>query len=117
MPIVPNQNNFARWLGISRQIITNSMVRGDDSAAYKYKQMLADVLSEGAMVGVYQASSTQFTLKNLCDWADKYEDKGNDKGSVLAIEDAVNMMEQLGYARERSTIPSNTKLLEGETDG
>lgn len=99
MPIVPNQSNFARWLGISQQNISRAMNRGDDKVFDAYKRTLADCLSEGAMVGIYQSTSTQFALKNLCDWADKYEDKGTKKDDKLAVEEAVELMKQLGYSR------------------
>ena len=51
------------------------------------------------MLGVYQSSSTIFALKNLCDWADKYEDRSTKKDDRLAVEEAAELMRQLGYSR------------------
>lgn len=114
MPIVPNQTNFARWLGVEHQRISEAI--GDDKEARdRYKRMLADCLSEGAMVGAYEKSSTIFSLKNLCDWADKYEDRSTNRADDLGVEEAQELMKQLGYTRERATL--SPPQIEGETDG
>ncbi len=99
MPIVPNQSNFARWLGISYMSVSRTMGKAEESHLASYKKVLGDCLSEGAMLGVYQSSSTIFTLKNLCDWADKYEDRSTKKDDKLAVEEAAELMKQLGYSR------------------
>lgn len=99
MPIVPNQSNFARWLGVAFSSLSRAMARADDSQLSSYKKILGDCLSEGAMLGVYQSSSTIFTLKNLCDWADKYEDRSTKKEDKFAVEEAAELMKQLGYSR------------------
>lgn len=101
MPIIPNQTNLARWMGVSTMSITYAMNRTPDKERCyaAYKRTLADCLSEGAMAGVYQSSSTTFALKNLCDWADKYEDKSTTKNDNLAVDDAVALIKALGYER------------------
>ena len=96
MPMVPNQSNFALWLGIPRGCISASIRDSDDSVAQEYKAMLGDLLSEGAMVGAYQSSSAIFSLKNLCDWADKYEDKSKPEQKTT-VEEAEALMKSLGY--------------------
>lgn len=103
MPIIPNQTNLARWLGVSYMNISKAMDRSVDKAhCYaSYKKMLADCLSEGAMAGIYQSSSTTFALKNLCDWADKYEDRSTKKEDNLAVDEAVALIEKLGYSRPK----------------
>lgn len=115
MPIIPNQTNFATWLGVSQSYISKIMQEGDQDARNRYKRLLADCLSEGAMVGAYNTASTIFTLKNMCDWADKYEDRSSNKADDLGVEEAQELMKQLGYSRERATL--SPPKLEGEADG
>jgi len=112
MPIIPNQTNFAKWLGISSQTIHRIMYENEEARG-SYKLILGDLLSEGAMAGIYQSVSTIFTLKNMCDWADKYEDRTRDKADDLGVAEAEALMKQLGYAREKSTLPPPA-LEEGE---
>jgi len=112
MPIIPNQSNFAKWLGIPRDRITIAMTNHPE-AQLKYKHILADCLSEGAMVGVYQTASTIFTLKNMCDWADKYEDRSVNKADDLGVAEAEELMKQLGYSRPRATLEAP----KGDVDG
>ena len=100
LPMVPNQSNFALWLGISRKLISTVICKSDDSIAQEYKAMLSDLLSEGAMVGAYQSSSAIFSLKNLCDWADKYEDKSKPEQKTT-VEEAEALMKSLGYTVPR----------------
>lgn len=116
MPIVPNQSNLARWLGISSYSISHYM-KDDAEAQSRYKRILADCLSEGAMAGIYQPVSTIFSLKNLCDWADKYEDRSRDRADDLGVAEAAELMKQLGYYRERATLEPPKPLLEGDVDG
>ena len=116
MPIVPNQSNLAQWLGVSSYSIGHCM-RNDPEAQSRYKHILADCLSEGAMAGVYQPVSTIFSLKNLCDWADKYEDRSRDKADDLGVSEAVELMKQLGYYREKATLEPPKPALEGDVDG
>lgn len=116
MPIIPNQTNFARWLGLSKQRISEVMVK-DAEAQHQYKTLLADCLSEGAMVGAYNTASTIFTLKNMCDWADKYEDRSRDKADDLGVSEAEELMRQLGYAREKAKLEPPKPMLEGDVDG
>ncbi len=116
MPIIPNQSNFARWLGVSNQIIHKIMFV-EEEARNSYKRILGDLLSEGAMAGVYQSVSTIFTLKNMCDWADKYEDRSRDKADDLGVSEAEELMKQLGYAREKAKLEPPKPMLEGDVDG
>lgn len=116
MPIIPNQTNFSRWIGVNSTVITDSM-KNDEEARTAYKRILADCLSEGAMVGVYQTASTIFTLKNMCDWADKYEDRSTNRSNDLGVAEAEELMKQLGYSRERATLEPPKPMLEGDTDG
>jgi hypothetical protein len=95
MPIVPNQSTFTAWLGIRRNTVSE-VVRDYPEIAEQYKATLADLLSEGAMVGAYAASSAIFSLKNLCDWADKFEDRSRPDTKVT-VEEAEALMRQLGY--------------------
>lgn len=101
MPIVPSQTNLAHWLGITRKSIYRAMMDGPESARTEYKTMLADLLSEGAMMGVYSSSSSIFTLKNLCDWADKPEDRAVQKEDFVPVEEAEKALAELGYTRPR----------------
>lgn len=116
MPIIPNQTNFARWLGISSQTVHTIMFK-DEQARNAYKHILADLLSEGAMAGMYQSASAIFTLKNMCDWADKYEDRSKSKEDDLGVAEAEELMKQLGYAREKAKLEPPKPMLEGDTDG
>lgn len=96
LPIVPSQANFAEWLGVNRGNVGDAVRRYDVKT--EYEAMLADVLSEGIMIGAYQQSAGIFSLKNLCNWADKVEDKvSTEKG--MSIEEAEKLMQQLGYTR------------------
>lgn len=114
MPLIPNQSNFAEWLGVSSQMISGQM-SSSEPARNSYKHILADCLSEGAMAGVYQPASTIFTLKNMCDWADKYEDRSVNKADDLGVAEAESLMKQLGYSRTRATL--SPPLIEGDVDG
>lgn len=118
MPIVPNQTNLARWMGVSAMAISRAMDRSENSETCyaAYKRMLGDCLSEGAMAGVYQSSSTIFALKNLCDWADKYEDKGTSKNDSFAVDEAKALMESLGYKREQLGGSGNGSSLPSPAD-
>ena len=116
MPIIPNQTNFAQWLGVGNSLI-GLRIRESAEAQNKYKQLLADCLSEGAMVGAYNTSSTIFTLKNMCDWADKYEDRSSNKADDLNVAEAEELVKQLGYTRERATLEPPKPMLEGDTNG
>ena len=116
IPIVPNQSNLAQWLGVSSYSIGHCM-RNDPEAQSRYKHILADCLSEGAMMGIYQPASTIFSLKNLCDWADKYEDRSKDKADDLGVEEAAELMKQLGYAREKAKLEPPKPMIEGDVDG
>ena len=101
LPIVPSQANFARWLGVSRFQITDAMrYCGCPEDYVHYKNMLADILSEGAMMGIYQTTMTIFSLKNLCDWADRYDDRPKEEADTTqTVEEAKALMESLGYKR------------------
>lgn len=99
MPLIPNQSSLARWLGVSQNVIGKVMSKADNTYLLAYKRMLADCLSEGAMAGIYQSSSTMFTLKNMCDWADKYEDRSINKNEPLEVREAEEVMAKLGYTR------------------
>lgn len=99
MPLIPNQTSLARWLGISAFNIGRTMDKATSKELQTYKRTLADCLSEGAMAGVYQSSSTMFTLKNMCDWADKYEERSINKNEPLEVKEAEEVMAKLGYTR------------------
>ena len=116
MPIIPNQSNFARWLGVGFYNI-HEAVGNDAQARARYKRLLADCLSEGAMVGAYNTASTIFTLKNMCDWADKYEDRSTSRADDLGVEEAEELMKQLGYTRQKATLEPPKPMLEGDIDG
>ena len=98
MPIVPNQSNFATWLGIRRPDISKVIFESPAEIGVQYKAMLADLLSEGAMVGAYASTSTIFSLKNLCDWAEKYEDRSR-PDTKTTVEEAERIMKELGISR------------------
>lgn len=101
MPIIPSVSNLARWLGVPRTTINKAMdTHATENEFAQYKTALADILSEGAMMGVYQSTMTIFSLKNLCDWADKYEDRPKEKvSSKQTLEEAQRLMDTLGYKR------------------
>lgn len=97
MPLVPNQANLAAWLGIRRKTISNAVYEDKSGeTAKEYRAMLADLLSEGAMIGAYASSSTIFSLKNMCDWAEKFEDRSRPDTKVT-VEEAEALMRELGY--------------------
>lgn len=101
MPIVPNTTNLAMWLGISSCRL-RSILRDMDSVSQgEYKALLGDLLSDGAIAGVYSQSPTIFTLKNLCDWADKREDRVVQVEDTSSVEEAKMNLEALGYMRPR----------------
>lgn len=117
MPIIPNQSNFAKWLGLPAYIISRAMMEANAETKDIYKRRLADCLSEGAMVGAYNTASTIFTLKNMCDWADKYEDRSTNRADDLGVAEAEELMKQLGYAREKAKLEPPKPMLEGDSDG
>ncbi len=98
MPIVPNQTNLSRWLGIRRSRITEVIQASGQGVATEYRAMLADLLSEGAMIGAYSSSSAIFSLKNLCDWADKYEDRSK-PDTKTTVAEAEELIKRLGYSK------------------
>lgn len=108
MPIVPNVTNLAIWLGISRRSMGNHLANMSPAQESEYKSMLSDLLSDGALVGAYNTSSAIFTLKNLCDWADKREDRVVKVEDTSSIDEAKENLKALGYVRP--------KLLEGSED-
>lgn len=105
LPIVPSQSNFAEWLGLTQGAVRNAVERYD--VRTEYESMLADVLSEGIMIGAYQQSAGIFSLKNLCNWADKVEDKVTTE-KRMSVEEAENLMLQLGYSRPLLEDGKNT---------
>lgn len=116
MPLVPNQTNLARWLGTRCQTIYDCLDRHGEERHYKqYKKILSDLLSEGAMAGAYQASTAIFTLKNMCDWAEKYEDRTPQKQEMFTLDDAQELLEKLGYVK-KDELPAPVKELgDGES--
>lgn len=116
MPLIPNQTSLARWLGISAFNIGRTMGKATNKELQAYKRTLADCLSEGAMAGVYQSSSTMFTLKNMCDWADKYEERSVNKNEPLEVKEAEEVMAKLGYTRPQISGGGNGKELPSPTD-
>lgn len=109
MPIVPNVTNLALWLGISRRSMREHLANMSPSQESEYKSMLSDLLSDGALVGAYNTSSAIFTLKNLCDWADKREDRVVKVEDNASVKEAEENLKELGYTRP--------KLLEGGKNG
>lgn len=101
MPIVPNATNMAMWLGISRRSMRDHLASMTPSEENEYKGMLSDLLSDGALVGVYNTSSAIFTLKNLCDWADKREDRVVKVEDTSSVDEAERNLKELGYTRPR----------------
>lgn len=101
MPIVPNVTNLAMWLGISRRSMRDHLANMSQSQESEYKSMLGDLLSDGALVGAYNTSSAIFTLKNLCDWADKREDRVVKVEDTSSVDEAKKNLEELGYSRPR----------------
>ena len=101
LPIIPNQSNFARWIGISRKRVSEIMINdASETAREEYRSMLADLLSEGAMMGIYNTSMAIFSLKNLCDWADKYDDRPTKNSDTSqTVEEAQRLMASLGYTK------------------
>lgn len=101
MPIVPNISNLALWLGITGRRLRRILGDMDAADQAEYKSMLSDLLSDGAVTGVYSSSPTIFTLKNLCDWADKREDRVTQVDDTSSVEEAKMNLEALGYVRPR----------------
>lgn len=116
MPIVPNQSNLARWMGVSNMSIARAMEKANNKQLASYKRLLADCLSEGAMLGIYQSSSTIFALKNMCDWADKYEDRSVNKNEPLEVKEAEEVMAKLGYTRPKLAGGADGKELPSPSD-
>ena len=101
MPIVPNVTNLAIWLGISRRSMREHLANMSPSQESEYKSMLSDLLSDGALVGAYNTSSAIFALKNLCDWADKREDRVVKVEDTSSVDEAKKNLAELGYSRPR----------------
>lgn len=107
MPIVPNVTNLALWLGISRRSMRDNLANMTPAQESEYKSMLGDLLSDGALVGAYNTSSAIFTLKNLCDWADKREDRVTKVEDTSSIDEAKKNLAELGYSRPKLLESSN----------
>lgn len=107
MPIVPNITNLSLWLGISRRSMRVALQNMSAEQEREYKSMLSDLLSDGALVGAYNTSSAIFTLKNLCDWADKREDRVVKVEDTSSVEEAEANLKELGYIRPRLLEGSN----------
>lgn len=107
IPIVPNITNLALWLGISPRMLYHAAGKMSPSEESEYKSMLSDLLSDGAIVGAYSTSSTIFTLKNLCDWADKREDRVVQVENISSVDEAKRNLAELGYTRPKLLENSN----------
>lgn len=101
VPIVPNVLNFSAWLGVSRRVVHRVMMNATDYEKREYQSMLSELISGGGLVKAYDTSMAIFTLKNLCDWADKREDRIIGSKEIESIEDAKKQMAELGYTRTR----------------
>ena len=78
-PVLPSKTEFCRWYvrQYKRKICTRtvwvSMAVYYPEVAADIKEMLGDVLAQGAALGKWNATITIFVLKNWCSWSDKRE--------------------------------------------
>ncbi len=74
----PTHGCFCRWLArqdekLSVKKAQNLVARYIPTVKKEMTELLADVLSAGALKGKYNATITTLCLKNLCDWSDKHK--------------------------------------------
>ncbi len=84
---LPTKGNFAKYAGIDRKTIYNTSKEYFPETKKDWQTALADCLAEGAAVGAYDKTITIFCLKNWCDWADKREEKVEQKQITLATKE------------------------------
>ena len=84
---LPTKGNFAKYAGIDRKTIYNTSKEYFPETKKDWQTALADCLTEGAAVGAYDKTITIFCLKNWCDWADKREEKVEQKQITLATKE------------------------------
>ena len=97
---LPTKGNFAKWAGIDRKTIYNTSKEYFPETKKDWQEALADCLTEGAAAGAYEKTITIFCLKNWCNWADKREEKVEQKQITLATkEEATKALEE--YAKNK----------------
>lgn len=101
IPIVPNIDTFARWLGVSNKLIRLRLAEMSDGEVKYYKDMLANLVSQGAMIQAYASQAAVFALRNQCDWSDKYDERhaGTSEEGALTQDEAEAILKKLGYVR------------------
>lgn len=82
----PSFAGFAHYLGYTGSTVYRYLANHPDLKA-KVKEAMADVLSEGAMMGKYRDASAIFTLKNRCGWTDKRESTNINGNKEVATEE------------------------------
>ena len=88
-PELPTKSNFAKYAGIDVRTVYNYGYKYFPETKKEWQIILADTLTEGAISGVYDKTMTIFCLKNWCDWADKTDNKVEQKKvSVASPEEA-----------------------------
>ena len=94
---VPTKGNFAKWCGIDRKTIYNTINKYFPDRKKDYKEILAEILTTGAMMGKWDRTITIFALKNWCDWSDKREDRvvNDSKVSIATREQAKEALNNL----------------------
>lgn len=98
---LPTKGNFAKWAGIDRKTIYNTTREYFPETKKDWQVALADCLAEGAAVGAYDKTITIFCLKNWCDWADKREEKVEQKQITLATkEEATKALEEYANSKK-----------------
>lgn len=118
IPIVPNIDTFARWLGVSNKLIRLRLDEMSDGEVKYYKDMLANLVSQGAMIQAYASQAAVFTLRNQCDWSDKYDERhaGTSEEGALTQSEAEAILEKLGYVRPRLEENNGCTCKENEND-
>ncbi len=89
----PTHGCFCRWLarqdeGISVKKAQRIVSRFIPQVKKEMSELLADVLSAGALKGKYNATITTLCLKNLCDWSDKH--KGENTAELIRWEELID---------------------------
>ncbi|MBR5316031.1 MAG: hypothetical protein IKU44_04490 [Firmicutes bacterium] len=98
---LPTKGNFANFAGIDKKTIYNTSNEYFPETKKDWQVALADCLAEGSAVGAYDKTITIFCLKNWCDWADKREEKVEQKTVTLATkEEAKKALEDYANSKK-----------------
>lgn len=98
----PSFSRFADYCGVNRHSVYRALDRYP-KADSECRKMLADILAEMALLGVYRDAPSIFALKNVAGWTDKRETTNTNRGpKVIATPDEARqnvklIKESLGF--------------------